>query len=1518
MIRKILLVLVILSLFPIVYADSIDTKEVALIVPEKIIAIDLEYNKDSIYDEDNDGEESVKGVVDLTVENTEFNWEVNEENLCTRWNIFNTDEEKSTTICYGSQKCCAFVDLAPSKQEWNETLYLTYGMYDTSFNNIVGAQVIHVDFNLSLEKPYSEIYYSEWEELPVKFYDETTSNADSIEDKINSIVKYGEQYEMGQISYLQMIVHSTILRQDINEMLSEKIEVHYDGHIEYGASEEEMRRIFGAPADITPWVWDVHEEKEIRIDERMPNWKKTVFDGKKLKITFNAWPNVLREEDGSLTKFYWVHFETRFKRKFDFNIDSMISDIKSLAESFLETTEGEQELAERMVEYRNILHHYLAENRENCLKVIKEFFEDDEKIFFSDLIRWEIYLYEGDNLDLRAEVTTCDGCEWPWVEVWSDVAMHNIRAKEGEMKFEEFVKKFSKEKYLDMTIDELNSLIEKNVERLVRKAEQADRSRSGNIMRDKTEIISEIIVINQVLGEKYYDQTDESERQENYKKRMGVLEDIFSNYGDINMYPLKAVGFERTLLKNIEERQDSWCRELKHDECSKDDVCWEGECINATGGDETCDNKIDDDGDHAIDCDDPDCSLECGRACEYICSKECDVCHQEQCWDVCEDECWPCYEENRDNWVIDYNPCESTCQECDDCIYSQCQSQPVCDECNACRQETYQCFDVCNSCNKCEEQGLGGCEVECGECDKCKATDNQRECLDFCGTLGDEKNEHVIRCKELCKQDVVFICPTGKQYIPCENVYYECNGTFVRSVPCDIYECEDGIKQTAPCGEEIMCGVNQYADVDKCVCNEGYYDCDDNATDCEATKKCQKLSIENCEDKIDNDGDRLTDCEDLLDCKTGVTCSKGPAKKPRYCYEGDCIFTTCGNKVCDANETLYSCPPDCKRSKCGDEICSGNETEESCPEDCLICPPGQVLNKKGICVDPVICPIGYTNINGTCVPPKKCIKEGKIFDKMEKPDAVCCEGLTKLDMAWPVKQGRKEVCIATLTWEQTCTKCGDGKCGKGENWCICPEDCPPPEEVPCVADADCGVGFCSQEKDVCHGTTYTCLEGNCSSASTEYENFYCIDSVCIDSCGDGICKYPENKDLCHEDCGEVECTSDNECITTGCSGQVCAGVPVVTTCGIEPWFRCLELTGCGCYDNECKWEENLEYLKCRDKYAGGGEELCGNKIIDPEENCANCPQDASCEKGFYCKNKKCVPKKITCPDGMEINEDDECVDICGNGRIDKGEDCESCPKDVICKIGYVCENKECVKECLKEGEFTMEVKDCCPDLKAIRTRVGDGRICSLTAGYVCTALCGDGNCEGLENPCNCRKDCPVPKEVNVSCTTNADCGADICHQGRNVCSEHTFVCENDGSCSEVSTKYEDYSCARYYSPELPYPESIKCLDTCGDGICKRPENRNWCPEDCKKVELCGNGVIDPEENCKSCPKDAACEKGFSCENKECVPKLRVCPEGMEPNEVDQCVDICGNGRIDEEEDGDSCPKDVSCSDNFIC
>ncbi len=65
---------------------------------------------------------------------------------------------------------------------------------------------------------------------------------------------------------------------------------------------------------------------------------------------------------------------------------------------------------------------------------------------------------------------------------------------------------------------------------------------------------------------------------------------------------------------------------------------------------------------------------------------------------------------------------------------------------------------------------------------------------------------------------------------------------------------------------------------------------------------------------------------------------------------------------------------------------------------------------------------------------------------------------------------------------------------------------------------------------------------------------------------------------------EADCSSDSDCGTGGCSGQVCATAErardIITTCEMKPEYECLSLTSCSCVEGKCIWKENDEFLSC--------------------------------------------------------------------------------------------------------------------------------------------------------------------------------------------------------------------------------------------------------------------------------------------------------------------------------------------------
>jgi len=70
-----------------------------------------------------------------------------------------------------------------------------------------------------------------------------------------------------------------------------------------------------------------------------------------------------------------------------------------------------------------------------------------------------------------------------------------------------------------------------------------------------------------------------------------------------------------------------------------------------------------------------------------------------------------------------------------------------------------------------------------------------------------------------------------------------------------------------------------------------------------------------------------------------------------------------------------------------------------------------------------------------------CLPEGEEGPPPEVvPQRPCCEGLGRVPIyKWSFV--RVDECLAEKGGRYLCIKCGDGRCGIGENRCNCPADC---------------------------------------------------------------------------------------------------------------------------------------------------------------------------------------------------------------------------------------------------------------------------------------------------------------------------------------------------------------------------------------------------------------------------------------------------------------------------------------------
>lgn len=189
--------------------------------------------------------------------------------------------------------------------------------------------------------------------------------------------------------------------------------------------------------------------------------------------------------------------------------------------------------------------------------------------------------------------------------------------------------------------------------------------------------------------------------------------------------------------------------------------------------------------------------------------------------------------------------------------------------------------------------------------------------------------------------------------------------------------------------------------------------------------------------------------------------------------------------------------------------------------------------------------------------------------------------------------------------------------GGGSNDCN-----PEPEEIVCQGNQDCAAGeYCASNKCVAcadlhcgivceHG--YQVDQNGCDLCRCKQPRDYCnsaTDCACgvdIDSgqCAVANAQYVDTQEQCPDFCTGIagnlvtvcedhrcglearECWSDDDCVRTGCSGQLCSYHDVTTTCEWLEVYACYneDYTSCGCQDGFCAFEQTSDFLECLDFY----------------------------------------------------------------------------------------------------------------------------------------------------------------------------------------------------------------------------------------------------------------------------------------------------------------------------------------------
>lgn len=130
--------------------------------------------------------------------------------------------------------------------------------------------------------------------------------------------------------------------------------------------------------------------------------------------------------------------------------------------------------------------------------------------------------------------------------------------------------------------------------------------------------------------------------------------------------------------------------------------------------------------------------------------------------------------------------------------------------------------------------------------------------------------------------------------------------------------------------------------------------------------------------------------------------------------------------------------------------------------------------------------------------------------------------------------------------------------------------------------------FCNSDNDcICDGIdkqTNNCYLGNVNYYEKNVNKTQSCPDFCTGIANNFAIKCVNNECKQVNKLQQKDCSSDADCMKSGCSGQLC--IPTsqkqdsFSTCEFKPEYECYSTQGCLCQNNKCSWSNTEELNAC--------------------------------------------------------------------------------------------------------------------------------------------------------------------------------------------------------------------------------------------------------------------------------------------------------------------------------------------------
>jgi len=437
-------------------------------------------------------------------------------------------------------------------------------------------------------------------------------SADTVDDQMQRLTYYAEEYETGNIDYVRLLIYLSNIRESINEVVG-VVENDGDSVLKI----DQIESILGPPTDFTKWAWveTGRGGNDIRLDEAVPEWRKIVFDGNKIQIRIEAYPNIIERIDKDKLV-YRLHFNVEFKRPEDqIDVKSKIKEITLLAETFsVDPSRGNAEtLAEESVNAERAFEQSFNQGGDNCQALMIDLFGNENKREKQNIVAYEIEFFDGEDFAGIINLDMCEDCsDWQWINIYSwiegrgpgfdhrindvDFTDNDREIGNEDLSFEEFEEKTRE------ILDEIKNSLEENDFRSARNS----MNELNFITQDWNEVANNVWEVFDQKFEIDWDSMTEEEHNDCNKNYCWIVKEQERREAEKN---LKNDNYNRRKTFYLD-----LFSEYDQTESHSTEENWEIRLIEEFKefGEEICDNNLDDNDNGAVDCSDEQCG---GKVC---------------------------------------------------------------------------------------------------------------------------------------------------------------------------------------------------------------------------------------------------------------------------------------------------------------------------------------------------------------------------------------------------------------------------------------------------------------------------------------------------------------------------------------------------------------------------------------------------------------------------------------------------------------------------------------------------------------------------------------------------------------------------------------------------------------------------------------------------------------------------------------------------------------------------------------